>query len=135
MEPWIGRIGQEAQENENFRTVLFTAHHEQLVVMRLRPGEDIGYEVHHHTDQFLRVEQGRARIELGPKQDEVEGTQEVSAGWAVVVPAGVWHNVVNIGEEDVKLSTLYAPPAHLDGTIHGTKADAEAAEEFERATH
>jgi mannose-6-phosphate isomerase-like protein (cupin superfamily) len=135
MEPWIGEIGQQAHDNENFRTVLFTARHEQLVVMRLRPGEDIGYEVHRHTDQFIRIEHGRARVDLGPKQDEVEGSQEVSAGWALVVPAGMWHNVVNIGEEDVTLSTLYAPPAHLDGTIHRTKADADAAEEFERAAH
>jgi mannose-6-phosphate isomerase-like protein (cupin superfamily) len=135
MEPWIGDIGKEAHDNENFRTVLFTARHEQLVVMRLRPGEDIGNEVHHHTDQFLRIEQGRGRVDLGPKQDEVEGSVEVSEGSTVVVPAGVWHNVTNTGDDDLKLSTLYAPPAHLDGTIHRTKADAEAAEEFERAAH
>jgi mannose-6-phosphate isomerase-like protein (cupin superfamily) len=132
MEPWIGDIEKKTLDNETFRTVLFTGHHEQLTVMSLRPGEDIGYEVHAHNDQFLRIERGRARVDLGPKQNEVEGSVEVKAGSALLVPAGVWHNVVNVGDEDVKLYSLYAPPVHLDGTVHRTKAEADAAEVFER---
>lgn len=125
---WVADIEKATKNNDNFRTVLFTGTHAQLTVMRLGPGEDIGVESHPHLDQFLRIEQGRGRVELGRTRDTVEETHEVSDDWAVVVPAGVWHNVVNTGTDDLKLYSLYSPPEHPDGTIHGTKADAEAAE-------
>jgi mannose-6-phosphate isomerase-like protein (cupin superfamily) len=125
---WLDDIERAALENENFRMVLFTGEHTQLTVMRLAPGEEIGWESHHDRDQFLRLEQGTARVEFGRTQDAVDETHEVKADWAFIVPAEVWHNVVNIGSEDVKLYSLYSPPEHPDGTINRTKAEADAAE-------
>jgi mannose-6-phosphate isomerase-like protein (cupin superfamily) len=125
---WVGDVEQATLDNENFRTVVFTGEHTQLTVMRLRPGEDIGREVHPHLDQFLRMERGRARVEFGSTEDEIEETHEVQDDWAIIVPAGVWHNVVNTGSEDVKLYSLYSPPEHPANTVHRTKADAEEAE-------
>jgi mannose-6-phosphate isomerase-like protein (cupin superfamily) len=92
------------------------------------PGEDIGREAHPHLDQFLRIESGSGRVEFGRTEDAVEETHDVADDWAIIVPAGVWHNVVNTGEGDLKLYSIYAPPEHPDGTVHRTKADAEAAE-------
>ena len=129
---WVGNIGQTAVENETFRTVVFTGEHTQLTVMRLGPGEDIGREAHAATDQFIRIEGGRARVEFGRTQGQVDATYDVQDDWAIVIPAGIWHNVVNTGTGDLKLYSLYSPPQHPAGTIHLTKQDAEAAE---RAHH
>ena len=129
---WVGDIEQATLDNTTFRTVLFTGAHEQLTVMRLQPGEDIGREVHDDHDQFLRIEEGRGRVEFGRSADEVDETHEVEDDWAIIVPAGVWHNVVNEGDADVKLYSLYAPPEHPPDTVHRTKAEADAAE---RAHH
>jgi mannose-6-phosphate isomerase-like protein (cupin superfamily) len=131
--PWVGDIDAQTAQNRSFRTVLSTGRHTQLTVMCVKPGEDVGREVHQRHDQFLRIVEGRGRVELGPNENEVEQTQQIRPGWAVIVPAGIWHNVVNTGEGDLKLYSLYSPPVHLDGTIHQTKADAEAAERIERA--
>ena len=125
---WVGDIERATLENENFRTVLHTGEHVQLTVMRLRPGEDIGRERHPHTDQFLRIESGTGRVEFGRSEHAVDETHDVEEDWAIVVPAGVWHNVVNTGDGELKLYSLYAPPEHPDGTVHRTKADAMAAE-------
>lgn len=125
---WVADIEKATKHNDNFRTVLFTGSHAQLTVMRLGPGEDIGVEAHPHLDQFLRIEQGTGRVELGRTKDTVEETHEVSDDWAIIVPAGVWHNVINSGPGDLKLYSLYSPPEHPDGTVHGTKADTEASE-------
>ena len=129
---WVGDIEQVTLDNATFRTVVFTGQHTQLTVMRIAPGEDIGREAHDDRDQFLRIEQGKARVELGRTEDAVDETHEASDDWAIVVPAGVWHNVVNTGSEDLKLYSLYSPPEHPDGTVHPTKAEAE---EAERAHH
>ena len=128
MTGWVGDIEQATTGNTNFRTVLFTGQHMQLVVMTLKPGEEIGVEMHDHLDQFIRVESGRATVTMGPSKDEVSRTHELEDDWAVIVPGGTWHNVVNAGDADLKLSTIYAPPEHRDGTVHVTKADADAAE-------
>ena len=125
---WVGDIEQTTMENGTFRTVVFTGEHTQLTVMRIGPGEDIGREAHPTADQFIRIEQGRARVEFGRVEGRVDATFDVQDHWAVVIPAGVWHNVVNTGTEDLKLYSLYAPPQHAAGTIHRTKADAEAAD-------
>jgi mannose-6-phosphate isomerase-like protein (cupin superfamily) len=125
---WIDDIERATLDNENFRTVLWTGEHTQLTVMRLAPGEDIGREAHPHLDQFIRIERGDARVELGRSEDEVDETHDVEDDWAVIVPAGVWHNVVNTGSGDVKLYSLYSPPEHPPETVHRTKAEAEAAE-------
>ena len=111
--------------NNFFRQVLFTAPHSQLVLMALQPGEEIGSEVHEDNDQFFRIEQGQAMVVIDG------GESEVKDGWAVVVPAGVEHNVINFGKEVLKLYTIYSPAHHPDKTIHKTKAEAMAAEEEE----
>lgn len=125
---WVADIERATLDNENFRTVLWTGEHSQLTVMRIAAGEDIGLEVHSDHDQFIRIEEGKGRAELGPSEDEVEETHDVEADWAIVVPAGTWHNVVNTGDGDLKLYSLYSPPEHPPNTMHRTKAEAEAAE-------
>ena len=128
---WVGDIERRTIENDTFRTVLFTGEHAQLTVMRLAPGEDIGRERHEENDQFIRIEEGQARIELSAREDGVDEAHDVTEDWAVVIPAGTWHNVTNTGSDELKLYSLYAPSEHPDGTVHRTKADAEAAERGE----
>jgi mannose-6-phosphate isomerase-like protein (cupin superfamily) len=119
---WIGDIERETLGNDTFRTVVFTGTHLQLTVMSIEPGGEIGEETHEGYDQFLRVEGGRARVILGDEERDVEDD------WAVIVPSGVRHNVVNTGDGPLKVYSLYAPPEHPAGTVHRTKADADAAE-------
>lgn len=124
MAGYVANIETMALENEYFRQVLFTAPHSQLVVMALGPGEDIGLETHAHIDQFFRVEKGIGTALLNGVE------QELSSGSAVVVPAGTEHNIINRSQSrPLKLYTVYSPPAHPDGTVHKTKAEAMAAEE------
>ena len=123
---WVGNVEQETLDNETFRTVVFTGDHTQLTVMSLKGGEDIGRERHDGIDQFLRI--GRARVELSRSEDTIDETHDVEDDWAIIVPAGVWHNVVNTGDGELKLYSLYSPPEHPDGTVHRTKDEAEAAE-------
>jgi mannose-6-phosphate isomerase-like protein (cupin superfamily) len=125
---WVGDIERRTLENDTFRTVLFTGEHAQLTVMRLPPGEDIGRERHPDRDQFIRIEEGQARIELSAREDRIDEAHDASDDWAVVIPAGMWHNVINTGAGELKLYSLYAPPEHPDRTVHRTKADAEAAD-------
>ncbi len=127
MTGYVGSIEKQTEDNNYFRQVLFTGKHCQLVVMCLQGGEEIGDEVHDHVDQFFRIEEGAARFIFNGKEEHV-----VKDGDAVVVPAGTRHNVVNASATaPVKLYTLYSPPNHPDGTVHKTKAEADAAEEHE----
>jgi mannose-6-phosphate isomerase-like protein (cupin superfamily) len=125
---WVGDIEKLTVGNDTFRTVVYTGEHAQLTVMSLKPGEEIGWEAHGHLDQFLRVEQGRGRLDLGRTRDGVDEQHDLEDDWALIVPAGTWHNVVNTGDEDLKLYSLYSPPEHPDGTVHATKAEADADE-------
>jgi mannose-6-phosphate isomerase-like protein (cupin superfamily) len=125
---WVGNIEQTTLDNETFRTVVHTGDHLQLTVMRLAPGEDIGREAHPDLDQFIRIERGQATVELGTTEDAVDETHAVQDDWAVIIPAGTWHNVINTGSDDVKLYSIYAPPEHPADTVHQTKAEADAAE-------
>lgn len=120
---WAEDIERVTLDNDTFRTVLFTGANLQLTVMKLAPGEDIGREVHHDHDQFIRLEAGTARLELGPTEDEITETRELGADWAAIIAAGTWHNVVNVGDDEVKLYSLYAPPEHEPDTVHPTRAD------------
>ena len=128
MDPWVGDIEQETLGNDTFRTVVFTGEHTQLTVMSIEPGDDIGGEVHDGHDQFIRIESGSARVELGGSEGNPAKVQDVGDDWAVIIPSGTWHNVVNTGTGPLKVYSLYSPPEHPDGTVHRTKADAEAAE-------
>ena len=124
MTGYVGAIEALALKNIYFRQVLFTAKHVQLVVMCLQPGEEIGDEVHAGVDQFFRIERGEARFVFNEKEERL-----VRGGDAVVVPAGTYHNVINASKmAPLLLYTLYSPPNHADGTVHKTKAEAEAAE-------
>ena len=125
---WVADVEKATLDNRNFRTVLFTGEHTQLTVMALQPGEEIGWEAHPDIDQFLRIEQGSGRAEFGATEDSVDEAHDVEDDWAIIVPAGVWHNVTNTGDQVLKLYSLYSPPEHPDGTVHATKAEADAAE-------
>lgn len=123
-EPYVVDIEEKTLDNDTFRTTLWTGEHLQLTVMSIKPGDDIGLEVHPDNDQFLRLEQGRGRCQMGPAKDDLPFDEEVSDDWVILVPAGTWHNVTNIGDEDMKVYALYGPPDHLPGTIHETHEDA-----------
>ncbi|WP_242346363.1 cupin domain-containing protein [Anaeromyxobacter terrae] len=123
MKGFVDDIEDRTEENTDFRRVLYTGKHVQLVLMALRPGEEIGEEIHEDRDQFFRVEKGKGEVTIDGKRTKIESDT------AIVVPAGARHNVKNTGEEPLKLYTLYAPPEHADRTVHVTKADAEASEE------
>jgi mannose-6-phosphate isomerase-like protein (cupin superfamily) len=124
MKGYFGAIEELTLRNTYFRQVLFTATHAQLVVMCLRPGEEIGDEVHAKVDQFFRIEQGEARFVFDEKEERT-----VHSGDGVVVPAGTYHNVINASKTaQLKLYTIYSPPNHPDGTVHRTRGEAQAAE-------
>ncbi|MBK5222788.1 MAG: cupin domain-containing protein [Acidimicrobiia bacterium] len=128
MTGWIGNIEEATTANTNFRTVLFTGEHMQLTVMSIPSGSEIGLEAHGHLDQFIRVEGGRGRVDMGPAEDQINEHHDLSDDWVAIIPAGTWHNVVNTGDDDLKLYSIYTPPEHPDGTVHVTKEDADAAE-------
>jgi len=124
MTGYVGPIEKTTLNNGYFRQVLFTGKHSQLVVMCLQPSEEIGDEVHPNVDQFFRIEEGGARFVFNGEEEHL-----VRDGDAVVVPAGTYHNVINTSStQPLKLYTIYTPPQHADGTVHKTKAEAEAAE-------
>jgi mannose-6-phosphate isomerase-like protein (cupin superfamily) len=126
---WVGEIEDVTNANTTFRTVVFTGEHLQLTVMSLAAGENIGWEMHDNLDQFLRIESGTGTLKLGRSAEEVAEEHAVSGDWAMIVPAGTWHDVVNEGASELKLYSVYAPPDHPPGTVHVTKADAQAAED------
>jgi mannose-6-phosphate isomerase-like protein (cupin superfamily) len=124
MKGFVDDIEKLTEENTDFRRVLYTGRYMQLVLMSLKPGEEIGEEVHEDRDQFFRVEMGKGEVLIDGKRHAVEADD------AIVVPAGARHNVVNTGgKEPLRLYTLYGPPEHKDGTVHVTKAQADAQEE------
>jgi len=124
---YIDNIEDKTKENSNFRTVLYTGSHMQLVVMSLKPGEDIGEEVHNTVDQFFRFEEGEGKVIIDG-EESIVGEDMV-----VIVPAGSLHNIINTSEtEDLKLYTIYAPANHPEGTVHVTREEAMAAEEEEQ---
>jgi mannose-6-phosphate isomerase-like protein (cupin superfamily) len=123
MKGYITNIEKDSLENTNFRKVLYTAKNSQLVLMSLRPKEEIGAEVH-TLDQFIRIEKGTGKAVLDGVEHPLED------GSAVVIPAGTNHNIINTSpSEEMKLYTIYSPPEHQDGVVRATKADAEASEE------
>lgn len=126
MKGYIANIEKETLENTDYRRVLYTAKNSQLVLMNIQPGDEIGEETH-DLDQFLRIEQGKAKVILDGVEHEIEDD------FAVVVPAGTKHNFINIGETELKLYSIYSPPEHKDGIVEPTKAD-EFEEHFDGVT-
>lgn len=131
---WVGDVERATVENATFRTVLYTGTHLQLTVMSLQPGESVGWEMHDHLDQFLRIERGTGTLRLGTSADDIAEEHTVADDWAMIVPAGTWHDVINTGDDELKLYSVYGPPDHPDGTVHATKADADA-DEAEESAH
>jgi mannose-6-phosphate isomerase-like protein (cupin superfamily) len=127
-EPFVVNIDDATQQNNTFRTALWTGEHLQVTLMSINVGEDIGLESHPNTDQFLRVEAGEGIVQMGDTQDNLSFQAQVSDNFAIMVPAGKWHNVTNTGKTPLKLYSIYAPSEHPFGTVHRTKAEAMAAE-------
>ena len=123
MKGFVADIEELTEENSDFRRVLYTGKNLQLVLMAIQPGDEIGEEVHDDRDQFFRVEEGEGEVRIDGKVSKIEGDDEI------IVPAGARHNIVNTGDEPLRLYTLYAPPEHRDGTVHKTKVDADASDE------
>ena len=129
MKGYIDDIQDRTEENRDFRRVLYTGRHLQLVLMSLEPGEDIGEETHEDVDQFFRVEKGKGEVLIDGQ------TTKIESDTAIIVPAGARHNLRNTGDQPLKLYTLYGPPNHADGVVFATKVEAEASKEhFEGAT-
>lgn len=118
MKAFFDNIEQKTLENTDYRRVIFTTHYTQLVLMSLKPGDQIHNEIH-GLDQFIRVEQGQAKFVLDNGAEEYTAT----ADFAIIVPAGTWHQVINVGETDLKLYTLYSPPTHQKDTVQSTLAE------------
>ncbi len=112
-------------ENTNYRAVAWSGRYLQLTLMSIAVGEDIGLEAHPETDQFLRLDAGRGRVQMGRTKDRLDFDREVEDGWAILVPAGTWHNVTNIGDVALRLYAVYAPVHHASGKVHATAADAD----------
>ena len=127
--PFVVDIEEATKENNNFRTTLWTGDHLQLTLMSIGVGEDIGLEIHPNNDQFIRIEEGKALTKMGDQEDKLNFEKEVGEDDVVLIPAGKWHNLINIGDQPLKLYSLYAPPQHPHGAVHKTKAIAEAEEE------
>lgn len=126
--PYVVDIDSATIYNTNYRTALWTGKYLQLTLMSIPVGGEIGLEVHPDTDQFLRIESGLGMAKMGNSMDNLTYQQPVSDGYAVLVPAGTWHNVVNTGNRPLKIYSLYAPPHHPHGTVQKTKAQADAEE-------
>jgi mannose-6-phosphate isomerase-like protein (cupin superfamily) len=128
-EPFVVNINNATKQNNTFRTALWTGTHLQVTLMSIDVGEDIGLEMHPDVDQFLRIEDGYGIVQMGDSKDELTFQERVSDDFAIMVPAGKWHNVTNTGNKPLKIYSIYAPPQHPLGTVHKTKAEAMAAEE------
>ncbi len=129
-EPQSFNLEEATLDNANYRAVAWTGKYLQLTLMSIPVGKDVGLEAHPETDQFLRLDAGRGRVQMGPTKTQLDFDREVEDGWAILVPAGTWHNVTNIGDEPLQLYAVYAPVHHAPGRIHPTAEDAEHDEEL-----
>ena len=123
--PYVVNIEEATLANDKYRSTVWTGTNIQLTVMSIPVGDDIGLEVHPDHDQFLRLEQGKGRVEMGSSKDNLDYVKSVEDDWVIFVPAGQWHNVTNIGDEPMKVYAIYGPAHHEHGTEHDTKEDQE----------
>ena len=130
-QPYVVDIEELTKENENFRTAAWTGQFLQMTLMNIEVGGEIGLEIHHDTDQFLRIEQGEAKVVMGDSEDNLDFEAKAEDDFAIFVPSGKWHNVINTGNEPLKVYSIYAPAHHPFGTVHATKAEADEAEAAE----
>lgn len=131
--PYVVDIEELTLANEDFRRASWTGKYFQMTLMTIPVGGQVGLEVHTDTDQFLRLEQGKAKVVMGPSEDNLDQEWQAEDDWAIFVPAGTWHNILNDGDEPLKLYSIYAPPHHPHGTIHKTYEEAMEAEEAEHS--
>lgn len=127
-EPLVFNIERAAEQNNNFRTALWTGDNLQLTLMSINEGEDIGTEMHPDVDQFIRIEEGQGLVKIGDEEDKLDFQTTVGDDYAIIIPAGKWHNILNTGNKPLKLYSIYGPPDHPHGTVHKTKKEAEEAE-------
>ncbi|MCM3203474.1 cupin domain-containing protein [Paenibacillus sp. CC-CFT742] len=126
--PLVVDIEKVTKLNNNFRTALWTGEHFQVTLMNINVGEDIGLEVHPNTDQFIRIEEGQGLVQMGDRKENLDFVVNAFEDYAIMIPAGKWHNITNTGNKPLKVYVIYAPPEHPFGTVHPTKADAMASE-------
>ena len=120
-QPFVVNINEATKQNNNFRTALWTGNHLQVTLMSINVGDDIGLEIHPNVDQFLRIEDGQGIVKMGRNKDRLDFEASVYDDFAIMVPAGTWHNVINTGSKPLKVYSIYAPPQHPRGTVHVTK--------------
>ncbi len=125
-QPWVVNIEELTRENSDFRAAKWTGRFLQMTVMKIEPGGEIGLEVHDKSDQFIRVEAGMARVLMGPSRDQLTFDRTVKDDWAIFIPAGLWHNIINKGDQPLQVYVIYAPKEHPPGTRHKTFQDSEA---------
>ncbi len=123
-QPWVFDIEESTIDNDNYRKAAWTGEYIQLVYMSLGVGEVIDLELHEDHDQFIRIEMGKARVLMGKTKENLDFDEEVSDDWAILIPAGYWHEVRNIGDSELKLYTIYGPPEHPKGTVNRTYEEA-----------
>ncbi|RFA34312.1 cupin [Virgibacillus dokdonensis] len=127
--PYVVNIEEATEENETFRTAIWTGDHLQVTVMSIPVGGDVGLEVHPNVDQFLRIEEGEGITQMGNTKDNLTFQRNVYDDYAIMVPAGTWHNITNTGDKPLKLYSIYGPPNHPFGTVHRTQEEAMEMEE------
>lgn len=128
-EPLVVNIDKYTKQNPYYRTALWTGTYLQVTLMSIPVQSDIGLEIHPNTDQFIRIEDGCALVMMGKSKNYLNYQQKINSDFAIVIPAGTWHNIINIGNTPLKLYSVYAPPHHPFGTVHTTKKAAEEAEQ------
>lgn len=126
--PFVVNIEKVTEQNSTYRTAIWTGKHLQVTVMSINVGDDIGLEIHPTTDQFIRIEEGQGLVQMGDSQDRLDFEARASEDYAVMIPAGKWHNITNTGNKPLKIYAIYAPPHHPPGIVHVTKAAAMASE-------
>ncbi|MHB0861211.1 cupin domain-containing protein [Paenibacillus sp. SEL3] len=126
--PFVVNIDHAAKQNKTYRTALWTGKYFQVTLMRINVGDDIGLEVHPTTDQFIRIEEGQGLVQMGNRKDKLDFQMMAYDDYAIMIPAGKWHNLTNTGNTPLKIYVIYAPPEHPFGTVHQTKESAMSAE-------
>lgn len=120
-QPYVVNINKATKQNNNFRTALWTGEHLQVTLMSINVGDDIGLEIHPNTDQFIRIEDGQGLVKMGKNKDNLDFQARAGDDFAIMIPAGTWHNVINTGNRPLKVYSIYAPPQHPHGVVHKTK--------------
>lgn len=120
-QPFVVNIDEATKQNTNFRTGLWTGEHFQVTLMSINVGDDIGLEIHPDTDQFIRIEEGEGIVKMGRSRERVDFQANAYDDFAIMIPAGYWHNIINTGDKPLKVYAIYAPPEHPQGVVHVTK--------------